>query len=107
MSDFVKLCRAEKLEGGRIGLGRVGVRQVAALRVGGTLHAFKNTCPHAGSPLSGGTLHGTRITCPRHHWAFDLVSGECRDQPMYCLSLYDAREVDGWIEVRERNPEIW
>lgn len=107
MSEFVRLCPADRLEGGRVAVGRVGVRQVAVVRVGGALRAFKNTCPHAGSPLSGGTLSGATITCPRHHWQFDLETGACRDQPMYCLSLYDAREVDGWIEVREQNPEIW
>lgn len=107
MSEFTRLCPADRVTEGRVTIGRVGVRQVAVTKVNGALHAFKNTCPHAGSPLSGGTLQGTTITCPRHAWRFDVATGGCADQPMYELSLYDARERDGWIEVRERNPEIW
>jgi nitrite reductase (NADH) small subunit len=107
VSEFVRLCPASKLDASSIAVGRVGVRQVAVVRVGGRLFGFKNTCPHAGSPLSNGKLCGLTIQCPRHQWVFDLETGECPEHAIYALSLYDVRERDGWIEVRERNPEIW
>jgi nitrite reductase/ring-hydroxylating ferredoxin subunit len=107
MTEFVRLCPAAKLDHAPIAVGRVGVRQVAVVRLGDRLHAFKNTCPHAGSPLSNGKLCAGTIQCPRHQWVFDIASGACAEHPLYALSLYDARERDGWIEVREQNPEIW
>lgn len=105
--DFQKLCRTDKLSDDGIFVGRVGVRQVALVRKGQELFAFKNLCPHAGSPLSGGIVRNEIIECPRHHWEFNMRSGECLDQPLYCLRLYDVKQEDGWIWVRERDPEIW
>jgi len=34
-------------------------------------------CPHAGEDLTHATVTGGRIECPRHHWAWDLATGEC------------------------------
>ena len=107
MSPFRKLFRAEKLREGEVVVGRYGVRQVAVVLQEGKLFAFKNTCPHAGAPLSGGTLSAGCITCPRHAWRFHLDDGRCDDQEMYALSLYEAREQDGWIEARPLKEEIW
>lgn len=107
MSEFRKLVRSDRVREGRIAIGRYGVRQVAVVRQRGALFAFKNTCPHAGAPLSGGTLGPDCITCPRHAWRFRLSDGACDESEMYSLSLYEAREVDGWIEVRPLAEEIW
>ena len=34
-------------------------------------------CPHVGEDLNHATVTGGRIECPRHHWAWDLATGEC------------------------------
>src|SRR3546814_3313328 len=40
----------------------------------GSLHAFKNVCPHRGMKLcTVGTHSHNRINCPFHGWAFDLA----------------------------------
>ncbi len=109
MSDgaFQRVCRADDVRAGRVRVVRVGVRQVGVTRVGDRLFAFKNTCPHAGGPLSGGRLDGMTIECARHRWRFDLQTGSCADQPLYELALYEARESDGWVEVRATRDEVW
>lgn len=104
---FTRLVRSDSVHEGAMSVGRVGIRQVAVARVDGALYAFRNTCPHAGSPLSGGHLKGCKVICARHGWGFDLASGACTTQPMYSLRLYEVRERDGWVEVREAEPEIW
>jgi NAD(P)H-dependent nitrite reductase small subunit len=105
--DFHKFCRIDDVSERDVFVGRLGVRKVAVVQRGEKYYAFKDTCPHAGSPLSKGTVETQTIECPRHHWVFDLESGECLDQPLYCLRLYDVREEDGWLWLKERNPEIW
>jgi len=86
---------------GRIVVCRVGVRQVALTRLRGRVIAFRNTCPHAGSPLSGGSLSRDAVTCPRHGWRFELTTGVCRDQPLYSLTFFETFERDGQVHVED------
>lgn len=104
---FTRIVRSGDLREGAMSVGRLGVRQVAVARVAGRLYAFRNACPHAGSPLSGGMLRNGKVICARHGWGFELDGGACTNQPMYSLRMYDVREHDGWIEVRETDAEIW
>ena len=106
--EYRKLVRASDVTRGAVAVARYGVVQVGVTRLSdGTLVAFKNACPHAGSPLSGGRLTGSTITCGRHGWDFDLRSGACPMHPEWELKLYDVREVEGWVEVAPREVEIW
>jgi nitrite reductase/ring-hydroxylating ferredoxin subunit len=41
----------------------------------GHLHAFDDTCTHAGCSLARGKLDGTTVTCPCHGSQFDVTSG--------------------------------
>ncbi|MFT4703260.1 MAG: nitrite reductase/ring-hydroxylating ferredoxin subunit [Bradymonadia bacterium] len=107
MSDFHRICRSDRVEEGRLTVGRAGVRQIAVTKVDGQLVAFKNACPHAGAPLSGGHVQGDTVSCSRHGWAFDMRSGACADQPLYSLRLWDVREHEGWVEARPMEEEIW
>lgn len=106
--EFRRLVPADRVTVGAVAVGRHGVVQVGVTRLpDGTLVAFKNACPHAGSPLSGGRLSGATITCARHGWDFDLRTGACPMHPDWELKHYDVREADGWIEVAPRDVEIW
>ncbi|RJG54132.1 Rieske (2Fe-2S) protein [Sphingobium terrigena] len=51
-------------------------------------------CPHAHGPLHQGELCGTVLTCPWHGWSFDLITGECEEDPDLRLKRYDVT-VDG------------
>lgn len=37
-------------------------------------------CPHAGEDLTFAKIEDGRIECPRHHWVWDLESGQCLDK---------------------------
>ena len=52
-------------------LGPVGL-----YRIGSTLCAIADRCPHAGAPLSDGPLEANVVTCPRHGSQFDVLTGE-------------------------------
>lgn len=34
-------------------------------------------CPHAGEDLSYAKITGNILECPRHHWQWNLITGEC------------------------------
>jgi 3-phenylpropionate/trans-cinnamate dioxygenase ferredoxin subunit len=48
---------------------------VNVANVGGQLHAFDDTCTHAGCSLAKGKLEGTTVTCACHGSQFDVTSG--------------------------------
>ena len=76
----------------------------------GAVAASSNVCPHQGADLSDGMLYMGAIDCPRHHYLYDLRTGENRyprevfpadlAAPLKPLPLYAVKEEDGWIWVR-------
>ena len=105
--SFQRLFRTSELVDGKVTVGRLGIKQIAVVRHEGSLYAFRNRCPHAGERLSRGRICGSAIECPRHGWRFVLEDGRSPGHPTYSLRKYDVRERDGWIEVRQRETEIW
>jgi nitrite reductase/ring-hydroxylating ferredoxin subunit/alkylhydroperoxidase/carboxymuconolactone decarboxylase family protein YurZ len=54
-------------------------RSLYIYREGETLRVYDSRCPHQVTNIPHLALEGTRLTCPKHHWVFDVVSGECVD----------------------------
>ena len=54
---------------------------VAVAIVDGELHAFEDTCPHAGCSLAEGSLDGNTIVCPCHLARFDITTGAALEGP--------------------------
>ena len=104
---FRKVLASNKLHRNAIMKARVGTRVVALVRQGDSVIAFKNACPHAGSPLHAGTFKDGVVTCERHGWQFLVGSGACPQHPIYSLTKYETKEEDGWIYVDEATDEIW
>jgi nitrite reductase/ring-hydroxylating ferredoxin subunit len=83
----------------------LGATTLVLVRRGDVVHALKETCSHAGGPLSQGTLSGDTIVCPWHFSAFRLSDGAVRHGPASTRQVaYRARinaeqvEVQGPIE---------
>ena len=65
---------AEIREGEMLAVDAAGTK-VALTRIDGRLHAFGDTCTHAGCSLADGDLEGTVVTCPCHGSRFDVTTG--------------------------------
>lgn len=100
---FHRVASLSQLQEGRPRIVRVGVKRIALIRIGRTVHAFNNACPHAGGSLALGKLDRKVIVCPRHEWGFDIETGDCVGHDIYRLSIY-AVEVRG-DEIRVGIPE--
>lgn len=78
-----------------------GSTAVMIVRRGDVVHALKDTCSHAGGPLSEGELVGDTITCPWHRSVFRTADGAVLHGPAGTRQVsYAARILDGQIELQ-------
>lgn len=54
-----------------------GGRHVFVYRTEEDIRVYDSRCPHQVTDIPHLALEGKRLTCPKHHWAFDIESGEC------------------------------
>jgi len=60
---------------------------------------YDSRCPHQSTDIPHLALEGTRLTCPKHHWAFDVRTGNCVDKGSSPLRQWDSRVVDGRLQA--------
>ena len=103
--SYVKVGRVGDFREGRGVAVRVDGKRVAVFRVGGTLRAIQDDCPHMGASLADGKLLGQHVVCHWHGWTFDLVSGQGnqKSKEWLCARVYEVK-VEG-DEVYVRRPE--
>jgi nitrite reductase/ring-hydroxylating ferredoxin subunit len=79
----------------------LGTTGLVVVRRGDLVWALKETCSHAGGPLSQGTLDGYNIICPWHSSAFRLSDGAVRHGPATARQVaYRARIRGDQVEVQ-------
>lgn len=79
----------------------LGSTAVVLVRRGDVVHALRNTCSHAGGPLSDGALRGDGIECPWHYSVFRLTDGGVIHGPAATAQpRYEARINEGQVELR-------
>jgi nitrite reductase/ring-hydroxylating ferredoxin subunit len=74
-------------------------RAVLLINVDGTVHAYEDRCCHKAVPLSLGRLERRRLVCWAHEWEYDPCTGAGLNPTGVALRRYEARIVDGTIEV--------
>ncbi|HYI65704.1 MAG TPA: Rieske 2Fe-2S domain-containing protein [Candidatus Limnocylindrales bacterium] len=78
-----------------------GTTAVVLVRRGDVVHALKETCSHAGGPLSEGELKGDAITCPWHFSTFRLADGSVVHGPANSRQVsYRARINGDQVELQ-------
>jgi nitrite reductase/ring-hydroxylating ferredoxin subunit/uncharacterized membrane protein len=78
-----------------------GSTALVVVRRGDAVHALKETCSHAGGPLSEGELKDGTITCPWHFSTFRLADGAVVHGPAGTRQpAYRARVAGGQIEIQ-------
>ncbi len=79
----------------------LGPTVLVLVRRGDLVFALKETCSHAGGPLSQGALAGDTIVCPWHASAFRLTDGAVRHGPAVTRQVtYRARINADQVEVQ-------
>lgn len=85
-----------------------GGQPALVYRLGEAIFAISNRCTHAGMVLDRAQVQAVGadaiVTCPAHGSRFGLSDGKVRRGPAtQPLVSYEAREVDGHIELRPRS----
>lgn len=79
----------------------LGTTALVVVRRGDVVHALRDTCSHAGGPLSKGRLERDTIVCPWHDSAFRLRDGRVAHGPATAAQVrYEARVSGDQVEVR-------
>lgn len=64
--------------------------EVLVLQHEGSLYILQSRCPHQQQPLHAADVQGGVIFCPRHHYGFDLSTGQQLELACAALTLYPA-----------------
>jgi 3-phenylpropionate/trans-cinnamate dioxygenase ferredoxin component len=100
MSEFVKVADAAEVAEGELAAFDVGGVRVAVANVGGTFHAFGDTCTHLQCSLGQGDLEDTVVTCSCHGSQFDVTTGDVlRGPAQEPVRSYAARLEDDAVRV--------
>lgn len=75
-------------------------RSVFIYRERDDFHVYDSRCPHQVTNIPHLALEGFRLTCPKHHWAFDIKTGECVDKGNRPLRRFETKVQDGWLYAR-------
>jgi nitrite reductase/ring-hydroxylating ferredoxin subunit/uncharacterized membrane protein len=99
--EFTAILSAAELADGRPTKAMLGATALVVIRRGDIVHALKETCSHAGGPLSEGELSGDTIICPWHASQFRLADGRVLHGPAGTRQIrYEARIDAGQVEVK-------
>jgi nitrite reductase/ring-hydroxylating ferredoxin subunit len=63
-------------------------RDILLINLDDHVYAFANECPHQKSRLSEGNLMGKTLRCARHHWEFDVCTGQGTNPQNACLKIF-------------------
>jgi nitrite reductase/ring-hydroxylating ferredoxin subunit len=106
--DFVRVGALGEIPEGEMRAYDVGAGRVTIAHVEAHLYAFGDECTHQGCSLAEGAFddRSATVECACHGSVFDAENGEPLDGPAADpLPVFQAREVDGWVEVATRPGE--
>ena len=74
-------------------------RNVFIWRAGDTCKVYDSRCPHQVTEIPHLALSGKQLTCPKHHWVFDVTTGECVENGDRPLRQFQNRLREGRLEA--------
>ena len=100
MPRFVTVAKADSIQPGQMIKVEIDNLPVAVANVGGTFHAFDDTCTHEDCSLAEGELAKTVVTCPAHFAEFDIRNGAVLAPPATVpIKVYPVRVQGSDVQV--------
>ncbi len=108
MSNWLSICKTKDIAPNTGVCAKVGTNQVAVFysKRTNSVHAISNYDPigHA-NILSRGIVCSIDetlcVSSPLYKQHFNLETGECLEDPLYKVPVYEVRDNDGTIEIRQ------
>jgi len=93
--EFIRIAKVGDFEGIRFKRFSILARKIAIFREpDGSFYGIEISCKHQNWDLTTGRIEGDLATCPRHHWVYNIRTGECLTHDSLRLRKYAVR-VDG------------
>jgi toluene monooxygenase system ferredoxin subunit len=92
--EYQKVAEVGDLWSGEMRGLEVSGERILLVNVDDRIYAYADACPHQKSRLSEGTLTGKVIRCARHHWEFNVCTGDGVNPQNTCLIGVPVR-LDG------------
>ncbi|MGD8842130.1 MAG: Rieske 2Fe-2S domain-containing protein [Gammaproteobacteria bacterium] len=89
----------DELPSGEITFRDCDGRSLYIYRDGDDLRVYDSRCPHQVTNIPHLALEGTRLTCPKHHWVFDVVTGECLEVGDRPLTEFEHKVENDTVQV--------
>jgi nitrite reductase/ring-hydroxylating ferredoxin subunit/alkylhydroperoxidase/carboxymuconolactone decarboxylase family protein YurZ len=70
-------------------------RHLFVYRSADDIRVYDSRCPHQVTDIPHLALDGKRLTCPKHHWAFDIETGECVEKGNRPLRRFEHKLESG------------
>jgi nitrite reductase/ring-hydroxylating ferredoxin subunit len=80
---------------GEVSFFQTDGRHVFVYRTGEDIRVYDSRCPHQVTDIPHLALEGDRLTCPKHHWAFDISTGECVEVGNRPLRRFEHKVENG------------
>jgi nitrite reductase/ring-hydroxylating ferredoxin subunit/alkylhydroperoxidase/carboxymuconolactone decarboxylase family protein YurZ len=88
-----------ELPSGEISYRDCAGRNLYIYRDGDNVRVYDSRCPHQVTNIPHLALEGTQLTCPKHHWKFDVTTGECTDVGDRPLNKFEHKIENGVLSV--------
>ena len=96
-ASWHRVVEVEKVPDGETSFQEIEGRHLYIYRKGDAIKVFDSRCPHQVTDIPHLALDGHRLTCPKHHWVFDVESGECVENGNRPLREFDHKVEDGQL----------
>ena len=70
-------------------------RELFVYRKGENFRVYDSRCPHQVTNIPHLALQGNELTCPKHHWKFDITTGQCIEIGTQPLKHFDSKVENG------------
>ena len=91
---------ADQIPEGKITYCYSDGRNLFIYRANGEFQVYDSRCPHQVTNIPHLALEGFRLTCPKHHWAFDIKTGECVEKGNRPLKRFESKVENGQLLAR-------
>ena len=85
-----RVASLDDLWSGEMTAVELGGNAILLINVHGQIYAYADACPHQKSRLSEGSLIGNTLRCARHHWEFDVCTGQGINPQNACLKVFSV-----------------
>ncbi len=98
---FQKALKATEIPEGKVHKAKVGKKEFALVRMGGSVYCLDGICTHEGGPLGEGSLDNGELVCPWHEGRFDVTTGAANPETDWVTDAksYKTKVEDGYLWI--------